>query len=88
MRRSLTTLSVLAVCAITLITTASASYAAVWAPNPGSPVPSSLTLASHHSGLVAWQIAFIVVAATAAFFTTATFVARRMRTRNRRPAIS
>lgn len=87
MRNILTTLSGLAVAAMTLILTASAAAAHPLAPPDGG-VAEPATQVIHHAGLAGWQIGLIVGAAVMVIGLTGTLVARRMRAGSRRPAIS
>jgi hypothetical protein len=88
MRRMTTILSALAAGAMTVIMTASSAYARVLVPagggatNPSTPVP-----VHHHAGLLGWQIALIVVAATLLVTLTGSLIARRTRFGGHRPAV-
>ena len=89
MRRIVTTLSALAAAAMTLIMTASAASASLLLPPAGATTdPTGPVLGHHHTGLLGWQIASIVAAATILVAMAGTLVARRTRTGNHRPAVS
>jgi hypothetical protein len=89
MRRTVTTLSAVAAGAMTVIMTASAAYAQVLAPAGGGATDPTTPLAvHHHAGLLGWQIALILVAATILVALTGTLAARRMRIGSHRPAVS
>jgi len=88
MRRIVTTLSALAVAAMTLIITASAASAHPLPPPDGGATGPTTPVVHHHAGLVDWQIALIVVAAVMLIGVTGILVARRVRIGSHRPAIS
>jgi hypothetical protein len=89
MRRIVTTLSVLAAAAMTLIATASAASARLLVPTGGTASdPTATQIVHYHAGLFAWQIALIVVAAALLVGIASTLVARQGRIGSRRPAIS
>jgi hypothetical protein len=88
MRRIVTALAALATAATTLIMTASTASAHLLAPPAGGATDTTTPVVHHHTGLFAWQIALIVVAAAVLIGITGTLVARRARIGSRRPAIS
>jgi hypothetical protein len=88
MRRIVSALAALATAATTLIMTASTASAHLLAPPAGGATDTTTPVVHHHTGLFAWQIALIVVAAAVLIGITGTLVARRARIGSRRPAIS